>query len=300
MDNQEKKQIVKRHNKKALYQTVLLAGAVAAFLLVLCGGLFVIFRTYTISFDLGDGSEILTENYTVGSGKISLGTPQRDGYRFTGWTGSNGSEPKINVTVGEGQLGNLSYVANWSDELNVTCEDWVVDADGNLIENITDKVDKFLKDGNSGKGYKVVDRTIRVKVGSTINPSKWGEDKSYKAYEADYVYVGNSGDEQVDNDGLVVYRYFNPVLDVNYVVDGESASKLEIDSKDLAQFNLYVDNELVLEKVSDCCAAVPYGSKYRIEPCWVGAGYTCLEEGDITGVMPIGRCNVDVAYGLSR
>lgn len=292
----------KKHirNNDVVLQTLLLGAVIIVFLVVLCGGLYVIFRPYSISFDLGDGSEVLTENYRFGSEKITLGIPERDGYRFTGWTGSNGSKPKINVTIGGGTIGNLSYVANWSDELKVTCEDWLIDADGNMIENITDVVDKFLKDGKSKKDYKVQDRTITVKAGEKINPSKWGKDKSYKAYSDKFMYVRNSGDVKVKQDGIVVYRYFYPVLDVNYMLDGEAPSKKEIKDKDVALFNLYINDKLVKERVSDYCSAVPYGASYRIEPCWIEADYISTDDGDIIGTMGNNRSNVDISFATRQ
>ena len=45
---------------------------------------------------------------------FTLINPTRDGYNFTGWTGSNGSTPETSVTVnGSNGLGKKTYTANW-------------------------------------------------------------------------------------------------------------------------------------------------------------------------------------------
>lgn len=70
--------------------------------------------TYTISYTLNGGT--VTGNpasYTDESESFTLKNPSRDGYTFTGWTGSNGTTPQITVTVAKGTKENLSYTANW-------------------------------------------------------------------------------------------------------------------------------------------------------------------------------------------
>ncbi len=220
----------------------------------------ILFRPYRITLDLGDGSAPVTKIYTVNAGKLDLGIPKRSGYRFTGWTGSNGGEPQKDISVGNGMLGNLSYTANWSTNLDVTCQDWIVDKDGNLIRDITDEVDSFLEEGGSSKEYTVQKRTIQVKAGTVVSASKWGEDKDYKAYSDKYMFVGASKDVTVKEDGVRLYRFFNPILDVNYAVDGENATN----NTDIAFFDLYVDGELIDEGAYDFCGAIPYGSEYKV------------------------------------
>ena len=69
---------------------------------------------YSISYNLNGGSiSNNPKNYNVESNSFTLPTPIRTGYTFTGWTGSNGTTPSLNVTVSKGTTGNLSYIANW-------------------------------------------------------------------------------------------------------------------------------------------------------------------------------------------
>lgn len=39
---------------------------------------------------------------------------KKDGYGFTGWTGSNGTTAEEEVTIVQGSIGDLSYTANWA------------------------------------------------------------------------------------------------------------------------------------------------------------------------------------------
>ena len=72
---------------------------------------------YTISYDLAGG--VLPQNltnpatYTVESNAITLINPVREGYEFTGWTGTDLLEPTLAVTIAKGSMGNRSYTATW-------------------------------------------------------------------------------------------------------------------------------------------------------------------------------------------
>ncbi|MCR5468022.1 MAG: MucBP domain-containing protein [Lachnospiraceae bacterium] len=72
-------------------------------------------RTYSITYDLNGGSlsKSNPETYTVESDKITLNNPTKDGYDFTGWTGSNGDDPDTSVSIKKGSTGDKKYKANW-------------------------------------------------------------------------------------------------------------------------------------------------------------------------------------------
>lgn len=77
---------------------------------------------YTISYDLDGGS--VTGNptsYTIETATFTLNNPTKTGYKFDGWTGSNGTTPQTTVTINKGSTGNKSYTANWTlNEFTVT------------------------------------------------------------------------------------------------------------------------------------------------------------------------------------
>jgi len=70
-------------------------------------------EVYTITYNLDGGSASNPTSYTINSSTIALNAPIKDGYKFIGWTGSNGRTPALNVTIQTGSTGNREYTANW-------------------------------------------------------------------------------------------------------------------------------------------------------------------------------------------
>ncbi len=68
---------------------------------------------YTITYNL-DGGTVSGNptTYTI-EDAITLVNPTKDGYNFTGWTGSNGTTPSTTVTIAKGSTGDRTYTANW-------------------------------------------------------------------------------------------------------------------------------------------------------------------------------------------
>ena len=70
--------------------------------------------TYIISYNLDGGTVIGNPSaYTVESDAITLKNPSKTGHAFTGWTGSNGEEPELSVTIPKGSIGNKEYTAHY-------------------------------------------------------------------------------------------------------------------------------------------------------------------------------------------
>ena len=73
-------------------------------------------QKYKIETDLAGGE--YTGNYTnayynTGGNDISLKEPEKEGYVFIGWTGSNGDTPELNVIISTSTAKDLTYTANW-------------------------------------------------------------------------------------------------------------------------------------------------------------------------------------------
>ena len=70
--------------------------------------------TYSITYNL-DGGSISGQktSYDIETSSFTLPTPTKEGYTFTGWTGSNGNTSQTSVTVAKGSIGNKTYTANW-------------------------------------------------------------------------------------------------------------------------------------------------------------------------------------------
>ncbi|MBP5468791.1 MAG: InlB B-repeat-containing protein, partial [Candidatus Riflebacteria bacterium] len=81
--------------------------------------------TYSIAYDL-DGGEPTGDNPTsyTAENEITLSNPKKEGYTFTGWTGTDLDNPTTKVTIAKGSTGDRSYKANWQqnapDEYTLT------------------------------------------------------------------------------------------------------------------------------------------------------------------------------------
>ena len=71
---------------------------------------------YSISYNLNGGEWGVhkgLDKFTVETEDFTLPIPERAGYQFIGWTGSNLSEPQMTVTIEKGSIGYPYYMANW-------------------------------------------------------------------------------------------------------------------------------------------------------------------------------------------
>ena len=71
---------------------------------------------YSISYNLNGGEWGVhkgPDKFTVETEDFTLPIPERAGYQFIGWTGSNLSEPQMTVTIEKGSIGYSYYMANW-------------------------------------------------------------------------------------------------------------------------------------------------------------------------------------------
>ena len=83
------------------------------------GGIIKIYYTvenYSIEYDLDGGcledGKNNPNSYTVND-EFTLNNPEKEGYTFIGWTGSNGNNPQKTVKIEDGTTGNKAYKANY-------------------------------------------------------------------------------------------------------------------------------------------------------------------------------------------
>ena len=70
---------------------------------------------YKITLDAKGGTlEKNSIEYNIETEEFNLPVPTKNGYDFTGWTGSNGDTPERVVKIEKGTTGNKSYTANYS------------------------------------------------------------------------------------------------------------------------------------------------------------------------------------------
>lgn len=70
---------------------------------------------YVITYDLniGNSDDVEEIHFNVESEAFNLPIPERTGYTFLGWTGSNGLNPQVEVTIPKLTIGDKNYKANW-------------------------------------------------------------------------------------------------------------------------------------------------------------------------------------------
>ena len=117
-------------------------------------------KTYTITYDLDEGAWEGGTNpnpvtYTIESEDITLVAPVREGYSFTGWTGTGLTEPTMVVVIAKGSTENRSYKATWqlSTGINAILSNGkkldVYTIDGRLVKRgmTADEVRQSLRSG---------------------------------------------------------------------------------------------------------------------------------------------------------
>lgn len=100
---------------------------------------------YNITYNLDGGTAVgnLRTKYSSDfNSRLDMETGvnlvEKDGYGFTGWTGSNGTTAEEIVTIAQGTTGDLSYTANWAllGDLN---------QDGKINSSDLQEINKYLE-----------------------------------------------------------------------------------------------------------------------------------------------------------
>jgi len=117
---------------------------------------------FAISYEL-DGGVNHAENPDMyyEDEEVTLKAPSKEGYTFTGWTGSNGDTPQEVVTIAQYSTGDKNYVANWEAGHDPELPTGVEDVHTNDIQ-----CTKVLMDGQifiirDGKTYNLMGLEIK-------------------------------------------------------------------------------------------------------------------------------------------
>ena len=68
---------------------------------------------YYITYNLSGGTADNRTYYFKTTPSFSLSRPTKEGYVFTGWTGSNGDVPELDIIISQGTTGDKIYTANY-------------------------------------------------------------------------------------------------------------------------------------------------------------------------------------------
>ena len=192
---------------------------------------------YTITYDLAGGtnSEDAIYAYSVGETPFTLTVPTRKGYTFTGWTGSNGNTPELNVTVAQGTTGNLSYTANWQENT------YVVQFVG-LRNGVSTQLATLggLYNGNTVTFPETeIQSELTSRFGSTCFLGKWYTDAKLTAgNEVDF----NSYEVDMDNAVNGVITLYAMVLSTTVSTGEELLAVVPYAPTDGTEFNIIIEN----------------------------------------------------------
>lgn len=78
-----------------------------------CKGVFATPIAYEITYDLGGGAVTNRAAYNIETETFTLVVPERTGYTFIGWTGTDLTEKTMTVTIPKGTIGAREYTAHW-------------------------------------------------------------------------------------------------------------------------------------------------------------------------------------------
>lgn len=162
---------------------------------------------YGISYELNGGSvSSLVNIYNIETETFTLPIPTKKGYKFLGWTGSNGSTPSTNVSIVKGSIGEKSYTANW--------------------EIITYNISYDLAGGSASsltKTYNVESNTITLPTPTRTGYTFLGWTGSNGSTPSTSVSItkGSTGDKSYTANWKVIQ------YDITYNLAGGSASPLQ-------------------------------------------------------------------------
>ncbi len=179
---------------------------------------------YRIAYDTQGGTmDEPKTTYTVTDDDFTLVRPYREGYTFLGWTGSNGSDPQVYVTIKKGSIENLTYMANWKEDV--------------IVPETTEVTIKYI-DVNSKMQL----------LNSKKHTFEAGDAFDYSEYS--YEINGYKCIENKENDFTEVVRYYAKIVNLKInITDADSkqvlAEPIELNGLEGDEYDLtYILNNL--------------------------------------------------------
>ncbi len=219
--------------------------------------------TYTISYNLNGGTVAKANptKYDSTSATITLNNPTKDGYDFTGWTGSNGNTPQTSVTIAKGSTGNKTYTANWtlvSYSITYNLDDGILAKDNPTNYDITSAtiiLNNPTKDGFNFKGWtgsngNTPQTSVTIAKGSTGN-------KTYTANWAKKNILEGSG---TANDPFIIASA-DDLNKLRLINDGSYFKQTK--DIDLSSYGKNYDNE-------KGWLPIPYSDENDTNNAWLG------------------------------
>ncbi|MCI8486046.1 MAG: hypothetical protein HFJ20_02930 [Clostridia bacterium] len=167
---------------------------------------------YTIKYDL-NGGKLKDEaknptKYNAKTPTFTLINPTKQGYTFTGWTGSNGKTPQDIVTIKIGTIGNKEYKANWKPLENTKY----------TVIHYTENIDGIYKEQS------------REELGAKTDSEVIAKQKSYQGFTYNEEKSNSIG--IVKSDGsLVLNMYYSRNTYKLTLIAGDNISNVTLNGK---------------------------------------------------------------------
>ena len=204
--------------------------------------------TYTISYELAGGT-VATANpteYTIETSDFTLTNPTREGYEFTGWTGTGLSDKTMSVTVATGHWGDRTYTATWTPIVyNITYDLADGSVTGNpatyTIETPTFTLNNPTKEhyvfaGWTGTGLSAATMNVQIAVGNMGDreyTATWEKETYYVTLNSNIpALVDISTTTPLYEDDVVVTITDDPDYElVTFTVDGVDCKSNLVEGK---------------------------------------------------------------------
>ena len=235
---------------------------------------------YRISCDANGGTVgSYPSTYTIESGKITLPTPTRANYTFTGWTGSNGTTPQKTVTIPAGSTGHKSYKANWTP---------------------TNYTITYNLNGGSISGQKTsynvetADFTLPTPSKTGYSFTGWTGSNGSAAQTTVKIAKGSTGNKSYTANWSVNSYY----IDLNGWLDGTSSGNIS----NFGTADVYINGTQVANDVADYCTKHPYGTKYEIKDIKTKAGhvYNGVHSGSLSGTVGASGAYISLDFSTKK
>ena len=161
---------------------------------------------YAIRYELHGGTPSAPNpnTYTRTTNTFQLNNPSKAGYKFTGWTGTNGTTPQTTVTIPKGSAGDRNYEAHYQVVPYTITYKGLTDAEKALLNNPTEynvESDSISLTNPSRTGYKFLgwsgtdiddkSKSVVIPHGSTGNREYTA---NFELIEYSLTYTKNGGE----------------------------------------------------------------------------------------------------------
>ena len=153
-------------------------------------------KDYRITYNL-DGGTVSgnPETYNIETESFDLKNPEKQGYTFSGWTGSNGENLQTRVTIEKGSTGDKTYTAHFSPNQNTHYK-------------VVHKYTKLNGD------YEVVNEDLYGPTGTTVTPATKPKNGFNNPQEQSLEITGD-GEASID----YIYTRIEYQLTINNIED---------------------------------------------------------------------------------